>query len=240
MPHTAYSTEVLHLISPRALCDQFLAQQGTTSELADLGHAALASRIFRCAAARVGRPHGAPWPWRCRSAGCMRCLHRSARRWTAGITAWADGHGGNSASTMALASELTSPTMHAIRLRRALRDLRDREARRDPRWGSVAFAGLCDLLGATIAIVHPELRFGAVMAGLTRRWPKASFSSRSPTEWPPLHATSDMLVELAIRRRGIEPIRVVVAAQRSDHRASKADHGLMEPMPMIFGAPSPW
>src|SRR4051794_7673211 len=61
----------------------------------------------------------------------------------------------------------------AARLRRALRDVRDRMAQRSRRWGGVAIAVMVSGDGAAVVLVrHPSIVRQEIAEVFGRRWPK--------------------------------------------------------------------
>lgn len=222
------------------------AQRRVAAALAALGHEHLAGRLRNCLEARRGREHGARWPWRCRSAGCVRCLARAARRWWAGITQWASAEERSSGSVLTVRISLGGIASLAggARLRRGLRDARDRAARRDRRWAAVALAGFVGEGEAVLAVLHPGLPAEAVERLLHRRWPTAMVEAGGLPDFGTLRPLDDAaLVSLALRRRGVEPLRIVVAAQMIASHGSDADAmscGSGDPMPVVLGGLGPW
>jgi hypothetical protein len=204
------------------------------------GRLDLAERIRRCLAARLRRQHGADWPWRCRSPGCPRCLSRSMRRWTAGITAWAEAYRSAEVSTLCLPLLSADPTEAARCLRRQFRDFRDRAARIDARWRDVAVAGMVSDSEAVVVGAHPNLPPEGIACAMRRRWPEASMTSgMTPGAMHSISIGASTHVALALRRRGIEPIRIIIAAQHACAPAVRASRVVLDdpwssPMPCIF------
>lgn len=119
-------------------------------------------------------------------------------------------------------------------LRRALRDVRDRAARSDERWRTVAIAGMLSANGEAVALViHPDLRRSEVERSLRRRWADAAFPP--PPGDRDFLSSVDEAVFLARARRGVEPLRVLILAQRVRPAVQPSSgHHLQEPMPMAF------
>jgi hypothetical protein len=113
------------------------------------------------------------------------------------------------------------------RLRKALRDVRDRSARHDRRFATVAMAGLVGGDRALVLVQHPGIDRAEVWRMLERRWPEVTVTD--PGDIIP---TSVMTVEdaaaLARRKRGVEPIRIIIAPQA----AARTDPW-GEPMPLL-------
>jgi len=122
-------------------------------------------------------------------------------------------------------------------LRRAFRTLRDRAARADGRWASVAVAGLLHGAEARLAVMHPELSAEAVEARLRGRWPVLAWIPGAAPDLPAPPLDETLLVALALRRRGAEPLRIVVAAKRAVCDSAKPPafpDPWAEPMPLTF------
>lgn len=191
----------------------------------------IASRLERCAAERFARRRDR-WPWTCRSSGCQWCGPRLAARWWRGLAQWAG-------EAAAPALHMVLPEQHgpligvAPKLRRALRDLRDRAARNDLRWRAVAIAGMLDGSGrAHVLIRHMELPATLAVRTMMRRWPKARYVDSSEMG-PRFFFSPADAAALARARRGVEPLRVVVLAQRP-RRPRQAASGGRDPMPWLF------
>jgi hypothetical protein len=126
------------------------------------------------------------------------------------------------------------------RRRRALRDVRDRAARRRTAWGGVAMAGMA--AGGDTAFVlvrHPGVTRQEVATVLRRRWSAAVVGAVGAAEPSWLMPVEDA-AELARTRRGVEPLRILVMAQRvanTGERRCANEHDLAEayaPMPIAF------
>jgi hypothetical protein len=115
------------------------------------------------------------------------------------------------------------------RLRRALRDFRDRMARRSGRWRGVCLSGL--VIGNKTAMVVFD--GGAVdrielSRAVRRRWTNATVLNLTDQE-PSAEMTVSDAIELAMLRRGVEPLRLLVLPQRD-----LTDHvPFIEPMPVV-------
>jgi hypothetical protein len=158
------------------------------------------------------------------------------RRWVNGIRSWV---GGDEVSTI-IVPVVYHPGdfRRAVRtLRRSLRDLRDRQARKPGHraWRQVVFGGMLGAdMQAVIHIHHAGISRQDVMAAVTRRWAKAVPARRDQpvaADW-----SLDDRVALARIRRGAEPLRIVVAPQGQRPRAQWP--GMIEsrqPLPVIVG-----
>jgi hypothetical protein len=141
-------------------------------------------------------------------------------------------------STLILDTNEADPIRRARHLRRGLRDVRDRAARTDNRWRAVAFAGMIDDDAARLLVVHANLHPASMEGALRRRWPEARTLAGMVPEWPgSIRLNASTLVALAAGRRGVEPLRIVVAAQRA-RPMPVVGHGTgalsAEPMPITF------
>jgi hypothetical protein len=118
----------------------------------------------------------------------------------------------------------------AIRLRRGLRDVRDRTARRWKRWRSVSYAGL---IGgdhrALVLIAHQGIDRREVLEVLRGRWPNAVVKDLVQEE-PVWEMTAYDAADLGSRRRGAEPLRVLVMPQKIT-RVTVAP--IIEPLPVL-------
>ncbi|WP_343894553.1 hypothetical protein [Craurococcus roseus] len=133
----------------------------------------MADRLLRCMAARTTRRNGGGYPWTCRGAGCTWCGKTRARRWWVGLRRWATSEG-TPASLAVLPWPHRPGELRAAvqRLRRALRDVRDRTARRRPSWCGVAMAGLATGDGVAVVLIsHPDVARPEAAAALRKRWP---------------------------------------------------------------------
>ena len=192
-----------------------------------------AVRLERCAAARAGRRRD-KWPWTCRSAGCQWCGPRLAMRWWRGLEQWVLTSGDAASLIVFAAHSAYDPVERARRLRRGLRDVRDRTAREDGRWRCVTFAGMVDAFGhAVIFVRHPGLRRDVIAARLSRRWPRLDAVEVGDVR-PFTGLPANLAAALASARRGVEPLRIVVMPQRLRDQALVPSPE-REPMPFIVG-----
>ena len=204
------------------LADTDAHQVQVISKLIASSDAHIAARLTLCMQERQARR--ADWPWRCRSAGCWACRRTLTRSWWRGMLAWPD----QPWSSLAVIPLGTDPIASIRRLRKGLRDVRDRAARVDQRWAGVAFAGLLSEGVAMILISHPDFDRTAVWWALSARWPKAVIVDVGDAE-PSWRMAGDDAVALARCRRGIEPIRIVVMPQMN-----VSDQTNDDAMPMAF------
>lgn len=112
------------------------------------------------------------------------------------------------------------------RLRKGLRDVRDRTARQDYRFAAVTLAGLVEGDQALILIQHPAINRVELWATLERRWPQAMLGDPAGIA-PSSTMTVANAAALARRRRGIAPIRIIIASQQA---------ASIDP----YDAPMPW
>lgn len=215
---------------------------GDVAVIADLlrrhGRADAVDRMSRCVAARRGRHRNGGWPYRCRLAACPTCGPRLAARWWSGMEVWA-ASGGRPVLSCVLPPRSDVGLGAVGRLAgRALRDLRDRRARRDRLWGHVVALGMVAAdRRLHLLFVHPGLPAATVEQAIRRRWPAADFPGPPPSfSW-----SVEDTIALALARRGVEPIRVVVLrqggglpqAEFSPPDATSA--ASREPLPFVVG-----
>lgn len=124
-------------------------------------------------------------------------------------------------------------------LRRALRDVRDRVARADPRWAKVCMVGMVGAdLRAALLVIHPSLPRVIVERVLQRRWRTAKFDTDND---PDFVFTADLAATLGRARRGTEPLRIVVMPQRPRTGGPPAPEQVtMDPLPLIAPSESFW
>jgi hypothetical protein len=205
--------------SPRSsrcqLAGAELHQSAVIALLVETAHRDIAQRLKRCRHDRQHRQAGR-FPWRCGSAGCWACRRNTIRKWWQAFTGWLTG-----VTTLAVIP-ISGPLITATkRLRKSLRDHRDRQVRRDYRWAAVALAGLTVGDRALVLIEHNHIGRAEVQSVLSRRWPKVVLQQPTdfePSSWMSIANAAD----LARRRRGVEGLRIVVMPQRgsTDGRAA--------------------
>jgi hypothetical protein len=224
---------------PRTV-EKSAVQREVIAALSAAGDMRAAGMLQRCVEVRLSRRHGSGWPATCRNAGCVWCGPATARRWWRGIERWITGDD----AAVSLAVLPLGPGRGVLRravarLRRAVRDVRDRAARRDRRWRGVAVAGMASADGTALLLIrHPGVGRAEVADALCRRWPGAvvgDAGSLSPSWEMPVEDA----VELARARRGVEPLRVVVLAQRGANADPERQHAaapprVVEPMPVAL------
>jgi hypothetical protein len=203
------------MTTDRQMAGAVLSQAMVVAALEQVGQTEVAARLRRCADARSGRRSNDGWPWTCRSAGCLWCRRPLIRRWWAGIQAWCPPDG----RTLVIIPVRYGPgglRFAVQRLRRGLRDLRDRRAQRSHAWRQVCFAGLLTGGGMAMVLVDRGRRVdrAELSAAIRRRWPDATVTDLM-NEVPSMAVTLADAVELASLRRGAEPLRIVVMPQRS-------------------------
>ena len=106
----------------------YAAQQQVIAALYLIGEVDLADRLERCMTARRERRGGDGWPFTCRSAACVWCRRPMIRSWWNGMCQWS-AEATSSLAIIPLHSSAGLPDA-VRRLRRGLRDVRDRMARR--------------------------------------------------------------------------------------------------------------
>ena len=89
---------------------------------------------------------------------------------------------------------------------------------------------------AHLLIRHPGIGRREIAEVLKRRWPEATVGNID--EWEPTWDWSlENTVELARARRGVEPLRIVVTAQRALQDQEGIDASLaavIQPMPIVL------
>ena len=191
------------------------------SALTETGQHDIARRQTRCQHERQNRQGG--WPWRCRSAGCWACRRTAIRAWWRAFRIWLSG-----SETSLAVIPLPGNSIIAIRkLRKGLRDVRDRTARHDPRWGAVVLAGFASEGLALVLISHASIDRANLWWTLSGRWPMTVVTDVGDAE-----SSSSMHVDeaaaLARYHRGIEPLRIVILPQ-----IAAVNDEWAEPMPMV-------
>jgi hypothetical protein len=154
------------------------------------------------------------------------------RGWWAGIRYWSE-----SAATSSFAIiPIRSPAGlfdAVLRLRRGLRDIRDRTARHWKRWRSVSYAGL---MGgdhkAFVLIAHQGIDRREVLDVLRQRWPSVVLKDLAQEE-PMWEMTAYDAADLGSHRRGVEPLRVLVMPQKIT-RVAVAPTPVIEGMPVVI------
>ena len=193
-----------------------------------IGEESIADRLEGCQQARRTRQPG-QWPWRCGSAGCWACRQVAVRKWWRGFLLWLGFD--HDASLVTIPLTAATDLISTIRkVRKSLRDVRDRAARLDLRFAAVAMFGTVFDDHLMLLVQHDGIERDALWATLERRWPMAAVRPIETIE-PRSDLSVRQIVQLARQHRGIEPIRVIVPAQV---RANDQDDGWHEPMPITF------
>ena len=122
------------------------------------------------------------------------------------------------------------PIIATRKLRRGLKDVRDRKSRQDRRWAAVTFSGLANGNRALVLAQHPTIDRDDVWTVLEQRWPSVVLSDVGVVE-PLSWMIVDDAAALACRRRGIEPIRMFIPSQMDV--ADQGRWGRDLPMPMV-------
>jgi hypothetical protein len=205
-------------------------QARIVAALEQAGERHVAARLRRCSEARRGRRYDGGWPWTCRSVGCVWCRQPIIRGWWAGMLAWRSPH-----SLTLVTIPLTWQAGHmrsaVRRLRRALRDFRDRGARRSKRWRGVCLCGLVTGDGTAMVVVdRGAVDRGEFSYAVQRRWTDATVTDLTD-EKPSAGMRITDAVELATWRRGAEPLRLVIPPQRDPVPRAMP---IIEPMPILL------
>jgi hypothetical protein len=210
------------------MATKYAAQPEVIAALYRIGEVDLAGRLERCMTTRRDRRGGDGWPFTCRSAACAWCRRAMIRAWWNGMCRWSAG----AASSLAIIL-VHSPVglLDAVRrLRRGLRDVRDRMARHQRQWREVCFAGMAG--GdhtALVMVTHESVDRHEVEAVLSRRWPDLVMKELKQEE-PTVAMTAEDAADLGRCRRGVEPLRLVVMPQ---HYRRAITAPTIEPMPVL-------
>jgi hypothetical protein len=215
------------MTTDREMAEMYAAQDEVIEVLRATGDFDLADRLERCMTARRERHHGDGWPSTCRSAACAWCRRSMIRGWWFGMCQW------SAAATSSLAIlwiDSSAGLPDAVRrLRRGLRDVRDRRARHSRRWRDVCCAGMAGGdRTALLLVTHEGIEQSEVEDVLRHRWPAIvvkSLGDEVPTVAMPPRDAAD----LGRCRRGIEPLRIVIMPQQDRQIAAP----LIEPMPIL-------
>ena len=151
------------------------------------------------------------------------------RGWWLGMCQWAAEGTTSSLAVIPIHSPAGLPAA-VRRLRRGLRDVRDRMARRRRRWRGVCLAGLaCGDGAALVLITHDDVNRSEVLDALRGRWPDAAVKTLEQ-EAPTVAMSAEDAADLGRCRRGVEPLRIIVLPQRDPQPATPP---IVEPMPVI-------
>ncbi len=210
----------------------YAAQQQVIETLNKIGDLDLAARLQRCMDARRKRHYGDGWPYSCRTPACHWCRRAMVLGWWAGMRYWSEGAQTSSLAIISIQSPAGLPDA-VRRLRRGLRDVRDRAARRFKRWRTVSFVGM---IGgdhrALVMISHENVERRELHDVLWRRWPEMTLNSLEHEE-PMWEMSAQDAADLGRRRRGVEPLRILVMPQKISRATVSPVPIILEPMPVI-------
>lgn len=211
----------------------YTAQQEVITALSNIDETDLADRLERCMNARRERHYGSGWPRTCRSAACVWCRRSMIRGWWNGMCRWSAASSTTS-SVAIIQLDLSAGLHDAVRrLRRGLRDVRDRMARRRRRWRAVSLAGMAGGDGTALVVIsHDDVGRGELLDALRRRWPDVVVKNLEQ-EMPAAAMAAKNAAELGQCRRGVEPLRIVIMPQHDLSAAAAAPPPVMEPMPVL-------
>ena len=116
------------MTTDRQMVMAYTAQQKVVDALRSTGDPDLAARLESCMTVRQQRHIGDGWPRICRSAGCVCCRRPMILGWWSGMREWSSAPT-SSLAIIPLRSSAGLPDA-VRRLRRGLRDVRNRMARR--------------------------------------------------------------------------------------------------------------
>jgi hypothetical protein len=215
------------MTTQRQMAMAYTAQAEVISALRMIGEIDLAIRLELCMNTRLERHHGDGWPHICRSAACVWCRRPMMHGWWAGMRDWS----ATTATSLAIIP-IPSPTglREAVcRMRRGLRDVRDRMARCRGRWREVGFAGMAGGdRRALVLVSHDCLDRREVLDVLRRRWPDVVLKGLEQ-DAPTSGMVAEDAADLGRCRRGVEPLRIVIMPQQ-DQQAIISP--IVEPMPV--------
>ena len=116
------------------------------------------------------------------------------------------------------------------RMRRGLRDVRDRMARRRRLWREVGFAGMAGGdRRALVLVSHDGVDRREMLGVLHPRWPDVVIKALEQEE-PTMAMSASDAADLGRCRRGVEPLRIVIMPQQ-DQQAIISP--IVGPMPVI-------
>ena len=211
------------------MATMYAAQESVIVALTEVGERDLAGRLERCTTARRERHYGDGWPYSCGSAACVWCRRPMIRSWWFGMCQWTAAATTSSLAIIRIDSS-AGLTDAVRRLRRGLRDVRDRMARHRRQWRDVSFAGMVggDYM-ALVLVSHQDIDRQEVRDVLCHRWPDMVVKELGHEE-PTVAMTAEDAADLGKCRRGVEPLRIVIMPQQ-DQRATTPP--VMEPMLVV-------
>jgi hypothetical protein len=195
------------------MATMYVTQGEVIAALRSIGETDLVARLDRCMTARHERRGGDGWPYSCRSAACVWCRRAMIRSWWNGMCRWSAEAATSSLAIIPVHSSAGLPDA-VRRLRRGLRDVRDRTARRMNRWREVCCAGMAGGDGtALVMITHEGVDRSEVVGVLCRRWPEVVVKTFEQ-EQPAVAMVAEDAADLGRCSRGVEPLRIVVMPQQ--------------------------
>jgi hypothetical protein len=216
------------MTTDRQMAKAYAAQEEVIVALRSIGDPDPAERLERCMTARRDRRGGDGWPFTCRSAACVWCRRpmisgwwNGMRQWTAAALVWS--------LAITRIDSLAGLRNGVRRLRRGLRDVRDRMARRQRRWREVCFSGMVGGDHMAVMITHEGIDRWEVQDVLRHRWPDLVMKSLEHEE-PTWAMTADDAADLGRCRRGAEPLRIVIMPQQDRQPITSS---IIQPMPVV-------
>jgi hypothetical protein len=194
------------------MATMYAAQRQVIITLRAIDETDLADRLDRCMTARHERHGGDGWPFTCRSAACVWCRPSLMRGWWNGMCQWS---AEAAISSLAIIAVHSPEGLHnaVLRLRRGLRDVRDRMARHRQPWRDVGFAGMTGGDGTALVLVtHEGVDRREVQDVLRRQWPDVVVKSLEQ-EQPVVAMLPGDAADLGRHRRGVEALRIVILPQ---------------------------
>jgi hypothetical protein len=213
----------------RQMAMMYAAQEEVIVALRSINEPDLAGRLEDCTTTRLARHSGSGWPRTCRFAACVWCRPPMIRSWWHGMCQWTAEATAWSLAIMPVPSSAGLPDA-VRRLRRGLRDVRDRMARRRARWRDVCCTGMAGGDGTTLVLIsHDGVDRREMLDVLRRRWPDVVVKELEQ-ETPTVAMSPADAADLGRCRRGVEPLRIVVMPQQDQQTITSP---VIEPMPVI-------
>jgi hypothetical protein len=205
----------------------YAAQEEIIDTLYEIGDDDLAARLERCMTARQQRHYGDGWPYSCRSAACIWCRRAMVRGWWFGMRYWSAAATTSSLAIISIRFPAGLPDA-VRRLRRGMSGTEQRGALGD----GARSASVGGDHTALVLITHQGIGRCELLDVLSRRWPDV-VAKKLEQEEPTWTMTPDEAAVLGSRRRGVEPLRIVIMPQRIQ-RMVVAPAPVVEQMPIAI------
>jgi hypothetical protein len=203
-------------VTARLTREQILVREAAQSKIiASLnkdGHHDVANRLTACMASRVFRPVHSAWRPRCRNAGCRACWDGSVTRYWSSYVKWCEDDQAAFTATVPADMRFAEP------IARALRDIRDREARECSDWAEIAIMGITDGTKAHLQVSPWGVPRETIDVAFRQRWPL--LDTHRCDDGPRLILDTDVRARLATLCRGSAPLRFYIKPQRLVEQSS--------------------